>query len=285
MTTVAAKSQAEIPASPPSLVTKFASRFGVEANKLLTTLKSTAFKGDVSNEQMMALLIVADQYGLNPWTREIYAFPDKHNGIVPVVGVDGWSRIINEHAQFNGLEFEYGEPSTKHKGAPEWIACTIWRKDRDHFTRIIERMDECYRATGPWDSHPGRMLRHKALIQSARIAFGFAGIYDEDEAQRILEGESVRVPNAAPAIGKINREVEGKPAIEGESTAEPDLLSPSPTGAPTKTDVLAKIAAIQTGGDVDLCRDLGRGLFEPDELDAMIDKRMKELATQASARK
>ena len=33
---------------------------------MLTTLKATAFKGDVSNEQLMALLIVADQYQLNP---------------------------------------------------------------------------------------------------------------------------------------------------------------------------------------------------------------------------
>ncbi len=36
---------------------------------------------------MAALMIVADQYGLNPFTREIFAFPDKQNGIVPVVGV------------------------------------------------------------------------------------------------------------------------------------------------------------------------------------------------------
>ena len=42
----------------------------------------------------MALLIVADQYGLNPFTREIFAFDDKRAGIVPVVSVDGWSRIL-----------------------------------------------------------------------------------------------------------------------------------------------------------------------------------------------
>ncbi|ENC7540331.1 phage recombination protein Bet, partial [Salmonella enterica subsp. enterica serovar Brandenburg] len=32
-----------------------------------------------------------------------------------------------------------------------------------------------------------RMLRHKAMIQCARLAFGFAGIYDKDEAERIVE--------------------------------------------------------------------------------------------------
>ncbi|EOJ4766922.1 recombinase RecT, partial [Escherichia coli] len=41
--------------------------------------------------------------------------------------------------------------------------------------------------TGPWQSHPKRMLRHKAMIQCARLAFGFAGIYDNDEAERIVE--------------------------------------------------------------------------------------------------
>ena len=31
------------------------------------------------------------------------------------------------------------------------------------------------------------MLRHKAMIQAARLAFGFTGIYDQDEAERIVE--------------------------------------------------------------------------------------------------
>ncbi|MCL6229905.1 recombinase RecT [Bartonella bilalgolemii] len=34
------------------------------------------------------------------------------------------------------------------------------------------------------------MLRHKAVIQCARYAFGFSGIYDEDEAERINQGAS-----------------------------------------------------------------------------------------------
>ncbi|WP_241284663.1 recombinase RecT, partial [Enterobacter hormaechei] len=75
---------------------KLAARLGMDAGTdLMNTLKNTAFKGgNVTDEQFTALLIVANQYGLNPWTKEIYAFPDK-GGIVPVVGVDGWARIIN----------------------------------------------------------------------------------------------------------------------------------------------------------------------------------------------
>lgn len=160
-----------------SLVRKFAERYGVEPEKMVATLKATAFKGDVTNEQLMALLIVAEQHGLNPWTKEIYAFPDR-DGIVPVVGVDGWSRIINEHPEFDGMKFEQDDES---------CTCTIYRKDRTHPVSVTEYFGECKRDTKPWKSHPKRMLRHKAMIQCARLAFGFVGIYDQDEAERIID--------------------------------------------------------------------------------------------------
>jgi len=175
-----------------SLVAKFASKFGVEPNKMIGTLKATAFRQngrdeEVTNEQMMALLVVADQYNLNPWTREIFAFNDRSRGVVPIVSVDGWSRIINEHSALDGVEFTYGPASGKHKDAPEWIECSIYRKDRSRPTVIREFLAECYRDTGPWNSHPSRMLRWKSLIQASRVAFGFSGIYDQDEAERIIE--------------------------------------------------------------------------------------------------
>lgn len=147
--------------------------------ELVSVLKATAFKGQVSDAQMTALLVVANQYGLNPWTKEIYAFPDRNNGIVPVVGVDGWSRIINSHPQFDGMDFEQTD---------EACTCVIYRKDRTHPVRVTEYMSECKRdGVGPWKSHPRRMLRHKAMIQCARLAFGFVGIYEQDEAERIVD--------------------------------------------------------------------------------------------------
>lgn len=173
------------PARNQSLVAKMAGRFGVDADKMLMTLKQTAFRTEkeATNEQMMALLIVADQYGLNPWTKEIYAFEDKFKGIVPVVSVDGWSRIINERPELDAIEFDYAPDDS----ADPWIECRIARKDRSKPIAVREYLSECRRDTGPWKSHPRRMLRHKALIQCARLAFGFAGIYDTDEAERIVD--------------------------------------------------------------------------------------------------
>lgn len=156
--------------------------------ELVAVLKATAFKGQATDAQMTALLIVASQYKLNPFTKELYAFPDRQNGIVPVVGVDGWSRIINSHDQFDGMDFQQDDES---------CTCTIHRKDRGHPIRVTEWMAECRRANvGPWQSHPKRMLRHKAMIQCARLAFGFVGIYEQDEAERIVNADYTVVPVA-----------------------------------------------------------------------------------------
>lgn len=181
----------------------------VNPQELKETLIQTAFRTETqaTDAQMASLLIVAGQYKLNPWTKEIYAFPDKNKGIIPVVGVDGWSRIINGNSNFDGMEFKFSENMVRMEGAkvdaPEWVECVIYRKDRTHPTVVREYLSECYRAPfksktgyvveGPWQSHPSRFLRHKATIQCARLAFGFVGIHDQDEAERIAEsGQPVK---------------------------------------------------------------------------------------------
>jgi phage recombination protein Bet len=178
---------------------KLATMFNIpESSDLIAVLKATAFKGQVSDAQMSALLIVANQYGLNPWTKEIYAFPDKNNGIVPVVGVDGWSRIINENPHFDGMDFEQDD---------EKCTCVIYRKDRTHPIKVTEYMSECKRSAGPWQSHPKRMLRHKAMIQCARLAFGYVGIFDQDEAERIVDvNDKPARQNAAEVAAKAQAE-------------------------------------------------------------------------------
>lgn len=225
-----------------TLTTKLAATLDMGSHngaELIATLKATAFKGSVqvSDAQMTALMVVANQYGLNPWTKEIYAFPDK-GGIVPVVGVDGWGRIINDHPQFDGIEFEQDDKS-----------CTaiIYRKDRTRPTKVTEYMAECGRNTGPWMSHPKRMLRHKAMIQCARLAFGYGGIHDPEEAQQIVgtsidadTGEITQrtMPAARPAL----------PAYPQESLAAnlPKWREIVHSGKKTAADILAMVSTKAT---------------------------------------
>lgn len=181
-----ALTKSQNPTSSASLMARFATRFGVDPDKMLDTLKQTAFKqkGEkvVSNEQMMALLIVAEAYNLNPFTKEIYAFPSEQ-GIVPIISVDGWIRMINEHPQFESMELKYADEGSDNP----WIECIIHRKDRSKAIVIREYLEECIRDTAPWQSHPRRMLRHRAIMQCGRVAFGFSGAYDPDEGERIFE--------------------------------------------------------------------------------------------------
>lgn len=216
-----------------SLVSTFAKRFNVEPEKLLNTLKATAFKqtGDtvISNEQMMSLLVVANEYQLNPFTKEIYAFPSR-GGIQPIVSIDGWLRIINSHPDFDGMEFN----DHHENGELVAVTCRMYRKDRKHPIECTEYMSECKRDTDTWKRWPARMLRHKATIQTARYAFGFSGIVDPDEGERIRDmGNADVVPLSShiqlppydndKLYENIN-DIWATMFAEGEKTAE-DLIS------------------------------------------------------------
>jgi phage recombination protein Bet len=214
---------------PKKLIDTLALKWNTDPSKLMGTLKQTCFRlpdkngqpQHVTDEQMQMLLVVANEHNLNPFLKELFAFPDK-GGIVPIVSIDGWVNKVNSHPEFNGLEFRRSENEIKIdddcKLCPEWMEIIIHRKDRDHPVVIREHLDEVYRpaiektgSNGPykinsaWQTHTKRMLRHKTLIQGARVAFGFSGIYDEDEAHRIIEGEATVVTDADRiSVGEAN---------------------------------------------------------------------------------
>ena len=136
------------------------------------------------------LLLIAERLGLDPLSNEIYAIEKaalagKKTQIIFVVGVDGWTKIINSHPAFDGMKFVESEPGDDE--LPLYFECTIFRKDRKVATTVREYMYEVHTNQGAWLTHPRRMLRHKALVQCARLCFGLSGIYDQDEALRISQ--------------------------------------------------------------------------------------------------
>ena len=134
------------------------------------------------------LLLTAERLELDPLSNEIYAIEKqavagKKAQIIFVVGVDGWTKIINSHPAFDGMKFVESEPGDDE--LPLYFECTIFRKDRKVATSVREYMTEANTGTGAWLTHPRRMLRHKAMVQCARICFGLGGLYEPDEAERI----------------------------------------------------------------------------------------------------
>lgn len=206
------------------------SRLNCDPVKLHQTLKDTVFKGSTDSE-LLALVVVANEYQLNPLTKQLYAFPAKGGGIVPVVSIDGWVAMANNHPQMDGLEFETHRDAD---GKLDAITCSIWRKDRSRPIRVTEHLSECRRNTEPWKME-NRMLRHKALMQCARYAFGFSGVTDEDEAtdqgQRQATGRVIE-PEVNPfaerkAIGIEGAPVDDSPPFPTEEAPEPALAAPS----------------------------------------------------------
>ena len=198
-------------------ITAMAERYGMMPQALYNTLRKTVFASARTNEEFDALCLIAKTYNLNPITKEIYAFPSKGGGVVPLIGIDGYIAVMNRQPSFDGLEFAYSENLVtvgNVKGAPEWVEARIYKKGCTRPTVVREYMDECFRPTEPWRTHPRRMLRHKALAQCVRTAFGMSGVYsdmDEAEALTVSVDETAK-PNVNDAITA---------AIEAPAPAQP----------------------------------------------------------------
>ena len=204
-----------------------AERFAIEPSRLMDTLRATIITGTrdrgASNEEVAAFIVVANQYGLNPFTREIHAFVDPRKGIVPVVGIDGWAKLVNEEPMYDGCEFVEEDDE---KGNPIKTTCIMHVKNRSHPTVVTERFKECKRNTPPWNDMPHRMLRHRSFMQCARVAFSLSGLYDTDEARDIIGMPTVSSGAPADRVQALKAKLLGsKPTSEGQvRVPDPDAM-------------------------------------------------------------
>ena len=176
----------------PDIVTRSVHRSGLQYDSFVRLIIQSALSRLTiwSQADLERLLLTAERLGLDPLSNEIFALEkpaatNQKTQIIFVVGVDGWTKIINSHPAFDGMKFVESEPGDDE--LPLYFDCTIFRKDRKVATSVREYMYEAHTNQGAWLTHPRRMLRHKAMVQCARLCFGLSGIYDPDEALRIQE--------------------------------------------------------------------------------------------------
>lgn len=192
-----------------SLIEAMAEQYGLEPLAFFEAVKATVFNNKGTKEEMIAFLVVAKHYDLNPFIKEIYAFPKQGGGIQPIVPVDGWTKIINRNPQFDGMTFQ---DEFDEEGKLASVTCQMHRKDRQHPVECTEYMVECKRGTDPWRQWPRRMLRHKAMIQAARYAFSLSGIMDPDEAERAESVGWSQTPQSKVGISGVNKMLDAMPA-------------------------------------------------------------------------
>lgn len=209
-----------------------------EAHKIIMrTLVSAKGNAQVTADEFVTFLAIANEYRLNPLTKEIYAFVNRGT-IQPIVSIDGWLSIINGHPQFDGMEFA---DALADDGSLISVTCRIYRKDRSRCTEVMEYMAECRGTSEPWKKWPARMLRHKATIQAARYAFGLSGIYDPDEADRIA-GASIK------EINDVAAEKESLPFFEQTRFEEklPEYIKRIQSGKKTAQELIAFLSTKYT---------------------------------------
>jgi len=123
---------------------------------------------EVPAKAILVLLRSMQSLHLDPLCEEI-GFTQFEDGQWQVlITIEGCSKLLNQHPQFNGLVFNQAD--TLIDGVPEWIECTIHRKDRTIPTTVREYLMEVRGETSIWQKMPRRMLRHRALQQCVRLA-------------------------------------------------------------------------------------------------------------------
>ena len=166
-----------------NLITSVAQQCEVNPAELEEVLFKTVLPSGNKPEHLMAFLAVAKQFKLNPITKEIWAFPDNKGGITTSISVDGYIKIMNNHPQFERIEFGR---EADDKGKVISATARIYRKDRTHPTEVTEYLSDCYNERSPaWKNYPNRMLRQAAMKQAIRLCFGITGLdgeFDENGA-------------------------------------------------------------------------------------------------------
>lgn len=198
-----------------TLIGRLAERLGVEPGKLMGALRriSGNIRG-VEDEDFMVMLLMAEKYQLDPIRREV-GLISTQQGPRPYVAFDGWLKVLTSHDDY--LTHDVAEVVTDGRVVAATVS--IRSKKREslgagpfHHT---EWMDECYvpprnrsdgsgKVNGPWQSHPRRLLKEKAIMQGARFLWNLY-VPTEDEWQRMddVQGEGGMVVAAktdAPAM-------------------------------------------------------------------------------------
>ncbi len=206
-----------------------AKRLQVDEDRITQILTSTVMKPDkngvvASPEEVIAFAVVANEHRLNPFKKEIYAFSNR-GAVVPIVSIDGWANIVHRNDKFDGCTFEEHEDAN---GKVEAITCHMHVKGLDSPVSIKERLEECKRNTEQWKGMPCRMLRHKAFIQAARIAFSLGGIYDEDEGRDQLRNDRALEPPRRKIVdAEVTPEATPEEPPYDDTHPEGDLISES----------------------------------------------------------
>lgn len=139
----------------------------------------------------LKLLHLIIRYQLDPLCEEVSLVQLHPERWHPFITIDGWTKLINQHAAFAGITFS--ESPQLNNGLPIWMECTIYRTDRIQPITVREYFSEVFTEHEAWKTMPRRMLRYRTMQQSARLAFGISGAFGIDMVMRSQINKDVPV--------------------------------------------------------------------------------------------
>lgn len=173
------------PAQKVDALTALTKQLGlVDQEEVYNIMMKTVMPSGASYEELAAFCMTASAYKLNPLIKEIHAFRAKSGGIQPMVGIDGWLKLVHANPDYDGMEHEYAEDKS-------WVECRIYSKSKSRPTIVREYMEENRVESSPvWKQRPLRMLRHRATIQAVRYFMGIGGLADREEFMEFDQANS-----------------------------------------------------------------------------------------------
>ena len=165
---IVTKTRSEKQISPMAKALKCAAQaVGITPACLTTWFSQCPQLSETTQETCLRLIA---EYGLNPRADELDLMQFEEGRWQVFITVNGWAKLINAHPAFCGIEFS--EASELEEGVPIWMGCAIYRTDRVKPIEVKEYFTEMKTEHAAWQQMPRRMLRHRAMQQCARLAFG-----------------------------------------------------------------------------------------------------------------
>lgn len=164
--------------------TKLATKLGIEPGMMIETIKAMCFPTmrpeNITDAQTAAFISVCATQDLNPLVAgQVYAYPTKSGGIVPVIGPDGVFKKLGERTDVS-YECEVFPADVALK--PTHAKATIYVEGKERPYTFTAVFSEWYVSNNPnWNTRPRHMIWLRALKQCARLVINGLPM-DKEEA-------------------------------------------------------------------------------------------------------
>lgn len=231
---------------PAMLRDRLALHYGIDPKGLTEVIRKNIIsipsgEPPATAEELFLVMSTMEQYGLNPFVRQIYAFRSKGKLVISVP-IDGWVVLANRQRGFRGVTYEYpmNPEGTTAAGTYQFVKtkdgkmCWPWVKAICHAdgrapTEAFAFLDEWYLPSGRtesnWAKHPCHRLKMKAFCLAVREAFGIA-LYDEVDVEqfRYMDSKEDQLAEGAASVtAQIHAKMDKARALMPPPEEEPEL--------------------------------------------------------------